>query len=295
MRVLKWIGIVLGVLVLVALIAGGTIYFMGGRALARTYDDVPVRQVTVPTDAAAIARGDHLVHHVSLCVDCHGDNLQGTLFIDDPMMMLLPAPNLTSGKGGIGGAKYTDAMWVRAITQGIGGDGRGLYIMPSYLFHALNDEDLGALIAYLKQIPPQDNELGPRKAGPIGHVVTGMGGLPLAEEMAAKLPAAVTVAPAANVEYGAYMVEIAGCHGCHGANLAGGDDPNAPKGPNITTTQLGTWSEDQFVNFIHTGTLPTGGNVSDEMPWKKFKGMDDVEIKALYAYLQTTAPLPNNP
>lgn len=294
MRVLKWIGIVVGVVLLVALLVGGTLYFMGGRVLARTYADVPVREVPIPSDAAAIARGEHLVHHVNLCVDCHGDNLQGTLFIDDPAFMHLPAPNLTSGQGGIGGAAYTDSMWVRALTQGVGGDDRGLLIMPATHYHALNDADLGAVVAYLKQLPPQNNELGKRTAGPIGHIVLGLGGIEPEPNLVKDLPAATTIAPAANAEYGAYMVTIAGCAGCHGDNLAGGTDTNAPLGPNITTTLLGTWTEEQFVNFMRTGTLPTGGNVADVMPWQKYSGMDDTELKAIFAHLQTTPALPDN-
>lgn len=295
MRVLKWIGIVLGVVVLIALVTGGVLYFMGGRALASTTTAAPTRTITVPTDAAAIARGEHLVHHVNLCTDCHGDNLQGTVFVNDPQLGVIPAPNLTSGQGGINGPEMTDAKWVNAITGGIGHDGRKLVIMPVTHYHIMNDADLGAVIAYVKQVPPQDNEMAPRKGGPLGRVLLAVGALRFESDIAATLPAPVDIAPAANAEYGAYMLEIAGCRGCHGDNLAGATDPNAPQAPNITTALLGTWSEDQFVNLIRTGTLPTGGSVSDEMPWKKYAGMEDVELKAIYAYLQTTQPLPNNP
>ncbi len=295
MRVLKWIGMVVGALLLVALVAAGVIYFLGGRALASTTDPTTsVRTLTVPTDAAAIARGEHLVQHVNLCVDCHGDLLQGTAFIDDPALGVIPAPNLTSGTGGIGG-QMTDARWINALTEGIGHDGRHLLIMPVVHYHAMNDADLGAVIAYLKQLPPQENDAGTRNVGPLGHALVALGALPFQSDVAATLPPPETVPPAADAAYGNYMMVIAGCQGCHGENLAGGTDPNAPKGPNITTALLGTWSEDQFVNFMHTGTLPSGGNVSDEMPWKKYAAMDETELKALYAYLQTTEALPNNP
>ena len=295
MRVLRWIGIVLGALLLVALIAAGTVYIMGGRALASTTTAAPTRTLTVPTDAAAVARGKHLVNHVNLCVDCHGDNLEGTVFIDDPQLGVITAPNLTAGKGGVGGPEMTDAKWINAITGGVGHDGRKLLIMPVKHYHGMTDADLGAVIAYLKQAPPQDNELAPRKGGPLGRVLVALGMIPLESDVAATLPAPVDIAPAVNADYGAYLVEIGGCKGCHSDNLAGGTDPNGPHGPNITSTLVGAWSEDQFVNFIRTGTLPSGGNVSDEMPWKKYAGMDDMEIRAIFAYLQTTEALPNNP
>ncbi len=294
MRVLKWVFIVLGVVLLVALLAGGSVYFMGDRALAGTTATPPARTLTVPTDAAAVARGEHLVQHVNLCVDCHGDQLEGTVFIDDPNLGVIPAPNLTSGQGGIGGSAMTDAMWIHAIAEGVGHDGRKLVIMPVMHYHAMNDADLGAVIAYLKQLPPQDNELGPRQPGTLGKVLVAIGAIPLQSDVAADLPAPETIEPAANAEYGKYMMTIAGCQGCHGDNLTGGTDPNAPIGPDITTTLLGAWGEEQFVNFMRTGTLPSGGTVSDEMPWKKYSGMDDTELKALYAYLQTTPALPDN-
>ena len=98
----------------------------------------------MPTDAASIERGRHLVRTYSLCQECHGDKLEGEVMEDDPVFGRVVASNLTSGKGGIGG-RYTDVDFVRAIRHGVGDDGKGLVIMPSNYFTKMGDNDLGAL------------------------------------------------------------------------------------------------------------------------------------------------------
>ena len=65
--------------------------------------------------------------------------------------------NLTSGRGGVG-RTYSDADWVRSIRYGVRPDGRGIIFMPSDYFNRISDADLGAMIAYLKSLPPVDNE-----------------------------------------------------------------------------------------------------------------------------------------
>src|SRR5512138_1899929 len=86
-------------------------------------------------------------------------------------------PNLTSGAGGIG-ATNTDEDWVLAIRHGVGHDGRGLILMPSRVWYYLSDEDLADLIAYLKSLPPVDNELPNSELGPLGRVMLTLGQLP---------------------------------------------------------------------------------------------------------------------
>jgi hypothetical protein len=86
-----------------------------------------------------------------------------------PGLVTLAIPNLTTGAGGVGDTN-TDEDWVRAIRHGVGHDGRGLALMPSAVFYYLSDEDLGALIAYLKSLPPVDNEMPGTDLGPVGRI-----------------------------------------------------------------------------------------------------------------------------
>jgi len=62
---------------------------------------------------------------------------------------MVAAPNLTTGKGGIGSI-YSDADWEKALRHGVGSDQRGLMFMPSQAYYHFSDAGLGALIAYLK-------------------------------------------------------------------------------------------------------------------------------------------------
>src|SRR5690606_29074360 len=102
-KALKWTGIALGSLLVLILILGGVMYFVGGSKLGRTYE-VQTADLVIPTDSASIARGAHLAR-TNGCTDCHTPNLAGQVMIDAPPFRVVAA-NLTAGAGGIGG-RYT--------------------------------------------------------------------------------------------------------------------------------------------------------------------------------------------
>ena len=148
---------------------GSRVFFVGSRKVNRTYDEA-IASVSVPTDAASIERGRHYLEAVGACQVCHDQNLAGpevanckdnpcTGFSGDSFFEKVMPKNLTSGRGGIGGA-FTDEDYVRAIRHGIGKDGEALVIMPAEEYYKISDDDLGAMIAYLKTLPHVDNELG---------------------------------------------------------------------------------------------------------------------------------------
>ena len=62
--------------------------------------EVPRETIAVPTDITSIQRGQHLASAVAACVDCHGPNLAGKIFVDDPALGRIVSPNLTRGRGG---------------------------------------------------------------------------------------------------------------------------------------------------------------------------------------------------
>ncbi len=300
-RVLKWLGIGLLVLVGIIVVGGAIMHFVGKGRLEKA-PEIATKPVAVPGDADAIARGERFVNVVSSCRECHGDNLEGQLFFDGEIGLYVTAPNLTAGAGGIG-ATNTDADWERAIRHGVGADGRVLFIMPSNFYQHYSDEDLGALIAYLKSVPPVDNDLGARRIGFPGSI---MGGVVAFDEIThingIDHAAVGTFAPAegATAEYGQYMVSIAACGECHGANLAGivlaeGED-GPPEGPNLTPGgELGGWSEADFISTLRTGETPSGHELDlEQMPWETFGQMSDMELHAIWAYLHSLPALPNN-
>ena len=155
LRILKKLGMVLGGLVGLLVLLGGIFYIIGRGEVMETHNiSPPISRVV--SDSSAIARGAHLSKILS-CGVCHGEQLAGQVFLDIPPFRAV-ASNLTSGKGGIAG-NYTDADWDRSIRYGVKPDGKAMYVMPANLFHSLSDADANALIAYLKTIPPVDNEL----------------------------------------------------------------------------------------------------------------------------------------
>jgi mono/diheme cytochrome c family protein len=288
-RILKWIGIVLGVLIGIIVIAVLVLNVVANRNLNGPHE-VAVETVEIPTDEAAIARGQYLATTVSLCSGCHGENLGGEVLIDEAPIGYIAAPNLTAGQGGIG-ATYTDVDWVRALRHGVGSDGRAMGVMPSQWFHSYGDEDLGALIAYLKSVPPVDNELGPRRIDFPGTILFGVLGFSTLPYSLIDHTDQPTAQPAgATAEYGDYMTRIGVCRECHGAQLAGNTDPNGPPlGPNLTPGgDLATWSQDDFMLAIRNGLTPDGQTLDPEaMPWPAFANMSDEELEAIWLYLQT--------
>ena len=156
-KVLKSVGIVLGGLVGIIILAAVVLYVIGTFKVNKTYD-IQVAAVAVPTDTQSIERGRHFVEAIGLCMLCHGDDLGGNILEDDPVFGTFAPRNLTSGQGGIG-ATFTDIDYVRAIRHGVGRDNQSLLIMPSEFYNEISDADLGAIIAYLKDLPPVDKEI----------------------------------------------------------------------------------------------------------------------------------------
>lgn len=290
-RFLKVIGYILGALALLLVLAFAAVYAASGSKLKKLHG-VAARPVSIPTDAAAIARGQHIAETRG-CSVCHGPDYAGAKVIDDPAMGRLYGPNLTKGKGGVTAA-FHDEDWVRAIRHGVASDGRGLVLMPSAEYSHFSDEDLGSVIAYLKTIPAVDRESVPVSPGPVARALLVAGKLKLAADEidhANLRPPSAT--PGVTVEYGRYI--STGCTGCHGPNFSGGKieigPPDWPHAANLTPDgRLAKWSEEDFLKTLRTGKRPDGTDVNPVMP-RAFGQMNDTELKALWAYFKTLPPV----
>src|SRR3982074_995538 len=105
-RALKWMGIAVAGLAGIFVLAMVVVYVISARRISEVYTfNAP--PISVPTDGATIAKGQHFVHAIAKCVNCHGDNLAGKVVFDDKIMGRLYSANLTRGKGGIG-SLFTD-------------------------------------------------------------------------------------------------------------------------------------------------------------------------------------------
>ena len=298
-KIFRWTGIVLGSLVGLFILAFATLYVIGSikwnHLRGKDYD-VQVETITIPTDQASITRGKHIVA-VRMCQDCHGEDLSGQSD-SVPGLITLAFPNLTPGAGGVG-ATNTDEDWVRAIRHGVGHDGRGLILMPSRVWYYLSDEDLADIIAYLKSLPPVDNDLPKSDLGTLGRVMMTLGQLP--REVTAPdvimidhdRPRPVAPQPGVSLEYGKYLTRP--CTLCHGVNFNGQTIRTDAEylAPNLTPGgELHYWSEEDFMKTLQTGVTPGGKQLKSVMPWKYFGQMTDDELKAVWMYLQSLPALP---
>lgn len=78
--------------------------------------------IAIPNDAESLNEGKRIFQYRG-CEACHGEQLQGLIYLDNPAIGQVITPNLTSGQGGIG-AQRTDKDLIRAIKHGIRPMGR---------------------------------------------------------------------------------------------------------------------------------------------------------------------------
>jgi cytochrome c553 len=288
LRVTGYVAVGVGVLLAVGY---GTVFAVSSRKLAEKYE-VNATSLAIPHDEASIAWGGHLVNAVTGCQDCHGPALSGGVMSDDAVA-LLTAPNLTAGFGGIAG-ELSDRDWIRAIRHGVGREGRSLLVMPSYAYAHLSDRDLGAMVAYLKRLPPVDNEPPALKLRPLGRALLAAG--PLDGELVAKkaflLAPSDEIEPGLSLEYGRYLATISGCTSCHGPDLKGGPSgpPDAPPASDISASALAGWADRDFFRAMREGRRPDGSTLSDYMPWRVMGAMTDGELSAIWLFMRSVSP-----
>jgi mono/diheme cytochrome c family protein len=263
---------------LAALIGVGYVQFYRPRT-------APATGLAVSANPERIARGAYLAQ--TTCAACHsrtgglplsgGNNLADDLPL--PIGVIVP-PNLTPG-GPL--AEWTDEQIAQIIRNGLNKDGRAT-LMPTEMLRNLSDEDVAALIAYLRSQPAVQNASPPIAPSPLlafffGAGLVPVGTLPVAEPVAAP-PREPTSA------YGAYIVSYQDCRTCHGASLEGSPGGLTPPAPNIRAIAR-AWSEAEFIQAMRTGVDPSGHAMQPPMPWEMIGKMDDVDLVALYAYLRS--------
>lgn len=295
-RWMKGLGYAVGAVLVVVLVAVAGVYgFSEARYRKQYLAEAPTLAFAV--DTAAVARGGHLANSIAGCVDCHGENLGGKAVFDVPILGRVYGLNLTTGKGGLG-STLSNADFEHAIRHGIAPSGRALKVMPAADYASLSDQDLAAIVAYVKSRPAVDNEPPAVLVGPLGRALMLAGKMPLlaAEQIDHARAHVASVSPTPGAEYGAYLVGV-GCKGCHGPSLAGGKiatgDPSWPPAANLTPAgNLKSWSEDDFRRVLREGKRPNGIPVNAAMPVRLLKNLTDEEIHSIWMYLQTLPATP---
>lgn len=313
-KVFKVLGII--VLVLVLIIVGTGIYVNFGYD--KRYNDTPYPDIHASKDSATIAWGKYLVNGPAHCAVCHAANgmqmevdagkevpLVGGWELNIPPGVFR-SRNLTSDKEtGIG--NLTDGEIARTLRYNV--DHNGKVILPVMPFQDMSDYDMTAVISYLRTLAPVKHYVEPSTLTFLGKAVYLFTFKPRIPEK----PPVKKAERDSTVEYGKYLATcVANCYGCHtdrdlktggftGKPFAGGFHMPADSNsegyafitPNLTpdkeTGRLADWTEMTFVNRFHQGRVQKGS----PMPWGPFSRMDEVDIKAIYRYLQTVDPVKN--
>jgi mono/diheme cytochrome c family protein len=308
-----WLKILFIALVLLLVVAGvGAVKILGPRAFLGPRSR-PLTNRTFERTPARLERGKYLVEGVLACVHCHsphdwtkhdaptlaGMELAGSVmeFADLPGRVV--APNLTPDvETGVGG--WSDDTLARAIREGIGHDGRALFLMPYHLYRNLTDEDVASVVVYLRSFAPVRNPL-PRTEiiFPVKYIMRNG-----PEPITSPVPAPDLSTP---LKRGKYLVSIIGCGDCHtpidshhqeieSARFGGGQVFEGPWGrvasANLTTDASGIPYYDQamFIHTLRTGYVGARG-LNPVMPWWAFRNMTDEDLAAIFTYLKTVPPV----
>ena len=273
-RFLKWTALGLGSLVAVLLLA---IYGMSEYRLRQRYD-VAAAPITLPTDSTGLARGQHIALTRG-CAGCHGQNLEGKVFFDQPMLARIVAPNLTKVA-----AEYSDADLARAIRHGVRPNGKSLVVMPSAMLYHLSDADVGALVAYLRSVPRAESDLPKTSLRLLARVGILTGQYHTQAEMidhdVPRLPEGSEADPTVR---GRYLAKTS-CTECHGQDLRGGTEGPAPT-PALSVVKA--YSAEDFTRLMKEGVPRDGRKLElmGDVSRSRFSRFTDAEIAALYAYL----------
>jgi mono/diheme cytochrome c family protein len=313
---------IIGVLVALIVVLAAGVYVWASmkvtRLRAQTFDpqlvDFPIPFPLDPAEVAAmgltddqahqlavqraVARGKHLVEARYTCTACHGANFGGGVMVDAAIIGHLLAPNLTLGAGSRT-ADYQARDWDRIVRHGVRKDGHPA-VMPAEDFQFMSDEELSDVVSYIRSLPPVNNTVPASTFGPLGKILVATGKMTFSAGKIASHPAPHLVAPpaeAVSTEFGQHLATV--CMGCHGPDFSGGPiaggDPSWPPARNLTpdATGLKGWTYDQFVAALTQGRRPDGTALRAPMTLMTSYGqsMTDVERRALWAYLQSLAPV----
>jgi cytochrome c553 len=285
-KAVKWIGgIVSTLLTLVVALVG--VFMLIGFVKFTAPRNAPLPELTIAGTPAQIARGQHLAN--SFCASCHSATnelpLTGGVDLgkDFPMPLgTFVTANLTPA----GPLKdWSDGEIFRAIRNGMDKDGQVLFAMSGARGRHLSDEDIAAVIAYLRSQPAVANETQTPLDQPsaLALILVGAGVIPEPEPPTTQAIAMPPKGPTA--EFGKYILSYQDCVLCHGENLTGGEPGQlAPVGPNLSGVKK--WTQQQFINTLRTGVDPDGHALNGQlMPWQNVGRMDDDELAAVYAYI----------
>ena len=222
--------------------------------------------------------------------------------------------NITQDKEtGLG--NWTDSQIHDAIVKGSRPDGSKIIpVMPYEAYSGMAQEDLTALIAYLKTLKPVKKTTPAMKSRAL---FTRSLGIPIYLKVFGRFSDSPAQAPKSGIERGRYLVEhVSVCGDCHTPRnsigvpqqslyLAGAGEKIGPLGaavPNITPdkeTGIGEWKREDIAELLRSGTKPDLDNVQGLMhevvegtPYG-YKDMKKEDALAIADYLKSILPIKN--
>ena len=309
-KILKWTGIILLSVVL--------IFALVVVSMQNKKYDAPYPEIKVSTDSLVIEHGKNLVYGPAHCAYCHSTidkmaaldkgeivPLSGGFEFKLPIGKLY-SRNLTPDmETGIG--KLTDAELVRTLRYGVGSDGRVILdLMP---FQHLSEDDMTAVISFLRSQKPISNKVPKNEYNLLGKIIVPL----LVKPVSPTREILKSIEPSPTPEYGKYLSEsVANCRGCHtkrdlqtgayiGTEFAGGLTIEADQKPgtflttpNLTpdkeTGVMANWDLEKFKSRFRQGKLIP----FSIMPWGPFSRMSDTELEAIFRYINTLEPVKND-
>jgi len=314
---------ILPVFALVVILLAGGVYCYIRYALPKV---PPVQNIVVDrNDTALLKRGEYLVEHVAICVDCHsprdvnyfswpivqGQKGAGGPFLSQRLGYTFPGesftPNITPANLG----SWSDGELFRVLTTGIDKNGNTInHAMPFKNFAQADPSDIKAIIAYIRTLKPITNK-------PAGitriNFFHSLYNRTISREVN---PIYLTKLKTA-IDSGHYLVTIASCNDCHTPKkwleindnsrmLSGGIEFPLPTGgfvhsANLTPDESGleAWTEVAFINkfksYKDSGAIykTTPNAFNSLMPWSTYRYMTDKDLHAIYAYLRSIKPVYN--
>ncbi len=296
----------------------------------RTWDKVyaiPIPDVHASKDPAVLARGEYLVYGPAHCVECHTGSFDDVLKIPDgaklalkggtrfaaPPLGVIYSKNLTPDpETGIG--RYSDGEIARMMRWSVKPNGRAS-VQPLMPFHNMSDEDMIAIISYLRAQPPVRNDVPPDDWTLVGKVIRSLSATFKPRSRDDVHPPATSPADGTKAR-GEYLARyVSNCVGCHtnlddmtfapiGPEFAGGEEmeaatlPGADASIHFITPNLTPAKGSGLTKFPDRATFiarfKNGGRhyPGSPMPWETFARMTESDIGALYDFLMSLPPAP---
>ena len=274
-KVLRWVVYIVGGLAAIAV--GAALFVWAASDMKRTESAARPEKLATPTPAQ-LADGPRQLRVLG-CLSCHGGMLRGELFMDEPGLAKIYAPNLT-----LVAAKASDQQLAQAIRQGIGHDGRPLLIMPSEGYQFMTNSEVAALISAIRTFPKGGRDTPVADFGVKGRVGLALGKFHTAPELVETFRQSPIPNFGPQFAAGRHIVSV-NCAECHGPQLKGQEVKPGSVAPDLTIA--GAYDLNQFKTLLRTGVPPGNKKLGmmGSVARDDFSHLKDEEIAAIHAYL----------